>query len=131
MITETTHSIITDILMAMTISEKEFLSKLEQSDIKQKSSVITNCLYGLLLYLKGDFSTALKYFNDSEIILNKNNNAYEKIFYNFILGYVNFCEKNSNLYMLYYNKSLKIANESGCSEFLANLENIIKNTHIL
>ena len=103
MIKQLNYNIVTDVLKALAISEDAYSKEIEKSNVKELSMSVLNCFTGLLLYLKGEFTTALRYFKDSEILLSKNNNEYEKIFYNFILGYVNFCEKNNNLYMLHYN----------------------------
>ena len=43
-----------------------------------------------------------------------------------ILGYVNFCEKNNNLYMLHYNKAKNIAEKNHLEKFLMLLEDAIK-----
>ncbi len=126
MITETTHNEILKVFKALSDSEDEFKHAIDSSDLKQNSPSAANCFNGLLLYLKGDFSPALRYFNDAEMTLNKNNDPCEKIFYNFVLGFVNFCEKNSNLYMLYYNNAKDIATKKNCNEFLWKLEDIIK-----
>ncbi len=125
MIKQLNYNIVTDVLKALAISEDAYSKEIEKSNVKELSISVLNCFTGLLLYLKGEFTTALRYFKDSEILLSKNNNEYEKIFYNFILGYVNFCEKNNNLYMLHYNKAKKLA-EGKCEEYLAGLEDALK-----
>ena len=125
MIKQLNYNIVTDVLKALAISEDAYSKEIEKSNVKELSMSVLNCFTGLLLYLKGEFTTALRYFKDSEILLSKNNNEYEKIFYNFILGYVNFCEKNNNLYMLHYNKAKKLA-EGKCEEYLAGLEDALK-----
>lgn len=126
MIKQLNYNAITDILKALAVSEEEYRAESERQKLGEISISALNCFNGLLLYLKGEFTTALRYFKDSEILLSKNNDDYEKILYNFILGYVNFCEKNNNLYMLHYNKAKKLA-EGKCEEFLAGLEDGLKN----
>lgn len=126
MIKQLDYNAITDILKALAVSEEDYRTELERQKLGEISISALNCFNGLLLYLKGEFTTALRYFKDSEILLSKNNDDYEKILYNFVLGYVNFCEKNNNLYMLHYNKAKKLA-EGKCEEFLAGLEDGLKN----
>lgn len=118
---------IVDIVKAIATSEEEYKKAVKNSDSENISKSALNCFNGLLLYLKGEFSTALKYFNDADILLANNKNDYEAIFYNFILGYVNFCEKNNNLYMLHYNKAKsKCEGNEKLEIFLASLEDAFK-----
>ena len=127
MITELTGNEILNILKALTDSEEAFHKTLEGSDIKENGMSALNCFNGLLSYLKGDFNTALRYFRDAEFILSKNKNDYEDILYNFILGYVNFCEKNNNLYMLHYNNARgKCKNNPELEKFLNDIEDTFK-----
>lgn len=126
MITQLNQNIITEILNALVTSEDEYKKMLNLSDIKSESIASLNCFNGLLLYLKGDFTNALRYFKDAEIILSSDSTDYEKIFYNFIVGYVNFCEKNNNLYMLHYNKALELSKSEENKGFLNKLEEQIK-----
>ncbi len=127
MITELTGKEILNILNALTGSEEDFYKALEGSDIKENGMSALNCFNGLLSYLKGDFNTALRYFKDAEFILSKNKNDYEDVLYNFILGYVNFCEKNNNLYMLHYNNAVgKCKNKPELERFLNDLEDSFK-----
>ena len=125
MIKQISEDSILEILKARSVSEDEYKSKRES--LKDTLSVaIINCMNGLLLYLKGDFTQSLNYFRDSEILLKTANVDVEVIFYNLILGYVNFCEKNNNLYMLHYNKAKNIAEKNHLEKFLMLLEDAIK-----
>lgn len=125
MIKQISEDSILEILKALSVSENEYKSKRES--LKDTLSVaIINCMNGLLLYLKGDFTQSLNYFRDSEILLKTANVDVEVIFYNLILGYVNFCEKNNNLYMLHYNKAKNIAEKNHLEKFLMLLEDAIK-----
>lgn len=125
MIKQISEDSILEILKALSVSEDEYKSKRES--LKDTLSVaIVNCMNGLLLYLKGDFTQSLNYFRDSEILLKTANVDVEVIFYNLILGYVNFCEKNNNLYMLHYNKAKNIAEKYHLEKFLMLLEDAIK-----
>lgn len=125
MIKQISEDSILEILKALSVSEDEYKSKRES--LKDTLSVaIVNCMNGLLLYLKGDFTQSLNYFRDSEILLKTANVDVEVIFYNLILGYVNFCEKNNNLYMLHYNKAKNIAEKNHLEKFLMLLEEAIK-----
>lgn len=125
MIKQISEDSILEILKALSVSEDEYKSKRES--LKDTLSVaIVNCMNGLLLYLKGDFTQSLNYFRDSEILLKTANVDVEVVFYNLILGYVNFCEKNNNLYMLHYNKAKNIAEKNHLEKFLMLLEDAIK-----
>ena len=125
MIKQISEDSILEILKALSVSEDEYKSKRES--LKDTLSVaIINCMNGLLLYLKGDFTQSLNYFRDSEILLKTANVDVEVIFYNLILGYVNFCEKNNNLYMLHYNKAKKKKKKNHLEKFLMLLEDAIK-----
>ena len=125
MIKQISEDSILEILKALSVSEDEYKSKRES--LRDTLTVaIINCMNGLLLYLKGDFTQSLNYFRDSEILLKTANVDVEVIFYNLILGYVNFCEKNNNLYMLHYNKAKNIAEKNHLEKFLMLLEDAIK-----
>lgn len=126
MITDIKKDFIIKLFQSLVHSENDYKKELENLQIQTDKLSVINCLNGLLNYLKGDFQSALRYFGDSEYLLNQDDNTFEKVFYNFILGYVNFCEKNNNLYMLYYNKALKIAEDNECQQFLYELEEGIK-----
>ena len=127
MITDTAKEYILKVFHSLAISEDEYKKEIENSGLKTTCVSTVNCLNGLLSYLKGDFQTALRYFNDSEYLLRNGKDNYELIFYDFILGYINYCEKNNNLYMLYYNKAKKAAEEADLGVFLSELEETIKN----
>ena len=127
MIEQVIENDIINILKALSVSEEEFHTAMDKYGSESVSKSVLNCFNGLLLYLKGEFTTALKYFNDADILLSKNKNDYEVVLYNFILGYVNFCEKNNNLYMLHYNKAKsKCENDEKLEIFLASLEDVFK-----
>ena len=127
MIKQLTENSIIDTMKALALSEEEYGKEIENFGLKESGTSVLNCFNGLLLYLKGEFTTALRYFKDAEIMLAKEKNDYEDIFYNFVLGYVNFCEKNSNLYLLHYNKARgKCKNNPELEGFLNNLEDAFK-----
>ena len=127
MIKQLTENSIIDTMKALALSEEEYGKAIENFGLKESGTSVLNCFNGLLLYLKGEFTTALRYFKDAEILLAKEKNDYEDIFYNFVLGYVNFCEKNSNLYLLHYNKARgKCKNNPELEGFLNNLEDAFK-----
>jgi len=123
MIKQISEESIIELFKSLASSEEEYRSVLNNT---QTELTVVNCMNGLLLYLKDDFTQALNYFRDTEILLKNGGSDIEKIFYNFILGYVNFCEKNNNLYMLHYNKAGNIAEKSGKLSFLSKIEDIIK-----
>ncbi len=126
MITQVNKDIILDLFKALISSEQDYKNKIKTSEINKDGLSVLNCFNGLLLYLKGEFTSALRYFKDAEILVSNNGSNEEIILYNFLLGYVNFCEKNNNLYMLHYNKSLEIANNNDLKEYLSGLEECIK-----
>ena len=126
MITQVNKDIILDLFKALISSEQDYKNKVKTSEINKDGLSVLNCFNGLLLYLKGEFTSALRYFKDAEILVSNNGSNEEIILYNFLLGYVNFCEKNNNLYMLHYNKSLEIANNNDLKEYLSGLEECIK-----
>ena len=118
---------IIDVLKTLSASESDYAETVKDSDFGRNYPSAQNCLNGLNFYLKGEFTTALRYLKDAEILLSKTENVYEEILYNFILGYVNFCEKNSNLYMLYYNKARSKCKENIALEsFLNEIEEVFK-----
>ena len=127
MVNHLAENSITDVLRALALSEDDYNRVIKESGLSKVCPTAYNCFNGLLLYLKGEFQTALRYFKDAEILLSKEKNDYTEIFYNFVMGYVNFCEKNSNLYMLYYNKARgKCENSPELENYLNGLEEAFK-----
>ena len=127
MIKQLTENSIIDTMKALALSEEEYGKAIENFGLKESGTSVLNCFNGLLLYLKGEFTTALRYFKDAEILLAKEKNDYEDIFYNFVLGYVNFCEKNSNLYILHYNKARgKCKQNKDLEKFINDLEDAFR-----
>lgn len=78
---------------------------------------VYNCLLGLVNYIEGDFNSALLNFEDTGILLANSDNILEKILYEFLLGYINYSEKN-NIYTLHSNNAKRYAQNSGNEEFL-------------
>ena len=130
MITQVNKDIILDLFKALISSEQDYKNKVKTSEINKDGLSVLNCFNGLLLYLKGEFTSALRYFKDAEILVSNNGSNEEIILYNFLLGYVNFCEKNNNLYMLHYNKSLEIANNNDLKEYLSGFPVIKRSPHL-
>lgn len=126
MIKQVSEESILTVFNALAHSEQEYTAKLEELKKEGLSLSVVNCMNGLLLYLKGEFASALNYFRDTEILLKDNKQTAEDILYNFILGYVNFCEKNNNLYMLHYNKAKNITESAGLNDYLVQLEDTMK-----
>ena len=87
--------------------------------------VAYNILTGLENYINNRFEIALENIEDASILLNSNDIS-NKILYEFILGYINYNEKNST-YLLHYNNAKKIAEKSLHQDFLMQLiDNINK-----
>ena len=126
MINQISTNYIIDILKALSSSEEEYEGACAKFDLKSKSTASLNCFNGLIQYLKGNYARALEYFKDAELLLNRNPDNYDEIFYNFLMGYINFCEKNNDLYMLHYKKAERLDNSPELDEFLTDLEDIIK-----
>ena len=125
MIKQISEDTILNIFTALANSEQAYNEAMKalHDDV---SLHVVNCMNGLLLYLKGEFSTSLTYFRDAEVLLKNEHTPVEDILYNFILGFVNFCEKNNNLYMLHYNKSMNIAKDNNLEEYIQKLEEIMR-----
>lgn len=123
MIINTIETAIFDILNSISVSEEEYQKTLSEFKKNNTTPFIVNCFNGLMCYMKADFSSAMTYLKDSELLLNNDVSVSEKIFYYIILSYINFCEKNNDIYMLYYNKSRNI---NGDSDFLDKLEESMK-----
>ncbi|MCM1266245.1 MAG: GAF domain-containing protein [Candidatus Gastranaerophilales bacterium] len=126
MIKQISEDSILTIFNALATSEQDYKNKLENLKNENISLSVINCMNGLLLYLKGEFSTSLSYFRDAEILLKEGHSPVEDILYNFILGFVNFCEKNNNLYMLHYNKAMSTAESNNFEQYITKLEDTIK-----
>lgn len=96
--------------------------------INREQSTTYNILLCLKNYIANDFELSLQNIEDASILLDSND-IINKIFYEFILGYINYNEKN-NTYMLHYNNAKKLAEKNNKQEFLSLLTekiNKIKN----
>lgn len=123
MIKQINEELISDIIKNFGIVDKNYMF---DNKVDELTAAAANCLRGLCVYLKGDFAAALNYFKDTETLLKTESSSVEEILYNLVLGYVNFCEKNNNLYLIHYNKAKKIAETSEKEEFLSKLEDYLK-----
>ncbi len=96
--------------------------------INREQSTTYNILLCLKNYIANDFELSLQNIEDASLLLDSND-IINKIFYEFILGYINYNEKN-NTYMLHYNNAKKLAEKNNKQEFLSLLTekiNKIKN----
>ncbi len=96
--------------------------------INREQSTTYNILLCLKNYIANDFELSLQNIEDASILLDSND-IINKIFYEFVLGYINYNEKN-NTYMLHYNNAKKLAEKNNKQEFLSLLTekiNKIKN----
>ena len=84
-----------------------------------KQNTEYNILLGLKNYINNEFENSLQNIEDASILIN-NDNIAGKILYEFILGYINYNEKNST-YVLHYNNAKKIAEKNNKQNFLSNL----------
>ncbi len=81
-------------------------------------------LNGLKKYINNEFESSLQDFADANILLTNDKNIENKILYEFVLGYINYNEKN-NTYLLHYNNAKRLAEKNNQHEFLTQLiENI-------
>ncbi len=87
---------------------------------KKEFNSIFCILNGLSKYINNDFENALQNFAETSVLLVNDNNIESKILYEFILGYINYSEKN-NIYALHYNNAKKLAEKNNQIEFLSQL----------
>ena len=78
------------------------------------------CLVGLESYVHENFEEALQYFSDASFILKSDKTPETNILYEFLLGYLNYNEKN-NTYTLHYNNAKRCAKSSNNEDFLNKL----------
>lgn len=78
------------------------------------------CLVALEAYVHNKFNEALQYFSDASVILKSDKTPESTILYEFILGYLNYNEKNTT-YSLHYNNARRCAKNTNNEEFLNKL----------
>ena len=115
--------IVLSLLNSLLKSEEEYREQLKKENY---SVCCINSLNALRHYVSGDFQTALNYLKDVEFIKTKDTFVEDLILYNLIIGYINFCEKNGSVYLLHYKKAVELADKNDLTEYLSNLEDIIK-----
>ena len=74
------------------------------------------CLVALEAYIHNKFDEALQYFSDASVILKSDKAPESTILYEFILGYLNYNEKNTT-YSLHYNNARRCAKNSNNEDF--------------
>ena len=94
-------------------------------EFNKEESIGYNCVLGLQNYINGQFESALQNFSDVDLLLAREINISAKIFYEFLLGYVNYREHN-NTYSIHYNNAKKIAEQYGKQEFLDKISESFK-----
>jgi len=94
-------------------------------EFNKEEAIGYNCVLGLQNYINGQFESALQNFSDVDLLLARKINISAKIFYEFLLGYINYREHN-NTYSIHYNNAKKIAEQYGKQEFLDKISECFK-----
>jgi len=109
------------------IENKQKTTKIDPPDNDYKNHCASyNCINGLIKYLNSEFEESLQNFEDAGLILSSDAIAEEKILYEFLLGYINYNEKNK-IFMLHYNNAKRFAEKENKDEFLRQVIEKINN----
>ncbi len=98
----------------------------KHKDIYNDDTAICFCLLGLGSFVDNDYDAFCQFMNDASFLVNKQNNPLSEIFQEMVLGYVNYVEKNIELYSINYNKARKISIKSQETDFFEHLNSILK-----
>ena len=99
---------------------------IKHKDIYKNDTAICFTLLALGEFVNNDTSSFYQFMKDADFLVEQNSDAITKIFYEMILGYFNFRERNTSLYAINYNKARKLSIKLQKSQFFEYLNKLLK-----
>ena len=98
----------------------------KHKDIYKADCAICFGLLALGAFVKKNYDEFYQLMNDATFLTEQTPDIITQILHEMIQGYVNFSEKNTNLYSINYNKARKISIKFQKTEFFEHLNSILK-----
>ena len=98
----------------------------KHKEIYNDDTAICFSLLALGAFLKKDYTTFYQFMNDTAFLVEQSKDPITKILHEMVLGFVNFNEKNIDLYSINYNKARKLSIKNQMTDFFEKLNSLLK-----
>ena len=98
----------------------------KHKEIYNDDTAICFSLLALGVFLKKDYTTFYQFMNDTAFLVEQSKDPITKILHEMVLGFVNFNEKNIDLYSINYNKARKLSIKNQKTDFFEKLNSLLK-----
>ena len=98
----------------------------KHKEIYNDDTAICFSLLALGAFLKKDYTTFYQFMNDTAFLVEQSKDPITKILHEMVLGFVNFNEKNIDLYSINYNKARKLSIKNQKTDFFEKLNSLLK-----
>ena len=99
---------------------------IKHKDIYNDDTAICFTLLAFGAFVEKQYSDYYQFMNDAQFLVEEENDAITLILNEVVLGYVNFAEKNSELYSINYNKARKLAIKNQKTAFFERITSLLK-----
>ena len=98
----------------------------KHKEIYLDNTAICFSMLALNAFIKKDNNSFYQFMNDASFLVEQSKDVITNILHEMILGYINFSEKNTNLYAINYNKARKLSIKNQKTEFFEKLNALLK-----
>ena len=98
----------------------------KHKEIYLDDTAICFSMLALNAFIKKDNNSFYQFMNDASFLVEQSKDVITNILHEMILGYINFSEKNTNLYAINYNKARKLSIKNQKTEFFEKLNALLK-----
>ena len=115
---------VSEILNGEYEKDRERIEK--HKEIYLDDTAICFSMLALNAFIKKDNNSFYQFMNDASFLVEQSKDVITNILHEMILGYINFSEKNTNLYAINYNKARKLSIKNQKTEFFEKLNALLK-----
>lgn len=106
---------------------EEVKTRIEKhKEIYVDDTAICLTLLAMAAFIKKDYDTFYQFMNDTAFLVEQSSDIITKILHEMVLAYVNFSEKNTELYSINYNKARKLSIKNQKTDFFEKLNSLLK-----
>ena len=98
----------------------------KHKEIYLDDTAICFSMLALNAFIKKDNNSFYQFMNDASFLVEQSKDVITNILHEMILGYINFSEKNTNLYAINYNKARKLSIKNQKTDFFEKLNALLK-----